>query len=96
MKSIDTQFGEISLEPRYFKRGDVIKRTPRYGVKDPCVEEGVGIVLRSKGSNFVAYWTGTEEVAKSNTMIPGSYCLVDSAPLLEAVDIIEKKVLASS
>jgi|ETNvirenome_6_85_1030632.scaffolds.fasta_scaffold170547_1 hypothetical protein len=90
--TVATKFGKIKTSPRYFKRGDVIKMTPMYG-PDPTEELGVGIVLESQGPRFKAFWTKTEEILHHNAMLPGGFCLIDSAPLLEAVEIIENKYL---
>ncbi len=92
--TVATKFGEIYTRPRYFKRGDVIRRTPTYG-SDPTGEIGVGIVIESQGPRFKAFWTKVEEIRHGDALLPGQYCLVDSAPLMEAVELIEKKVLAS-
>ena len=89
---VATKFGKIKTNPRYFKRGDVIKRTPMYG-PDPTEEVGVGIVLEADGSRFKAFWTRTEEILHHNALMPNSFCLIDSAPLLEVVEIIENKFM---
>ncbi len=90
--TVATKFGAIKTSPRYFKRGDVIKKTPMYG-PDPTQEVGVGIVLESQGPKFKAFWTKSEEVSDHNATLPGNFCLIDSAPLFEAVEIIENKFL---
>jgi hypothetical protein len=84
------KYGKIHSKNRNFKVGDVVKWTPSYVSFEGVEARGLGIVVRTRGTKFDAYWTGDGVVREHCTFLPGSFVLQDLAPIPQVKEYVEK------